>query len=125
MKAIYSTWSLQGYTATLEAQECTACGIVFAMPDSLVKQRRSDGVRFYCPNGHWLAYTKTDSSRLREERERSVQLVAQLDQANSALMDKAKEISRMKRRAKAGLCQFCRRHFANVEAHVDRKHPGR
>ena len=123
-------WTIETDTV-LEAQGCVNCGILFALPQDLRTQRQSDGHSFYCPNGHSQSYTTTDAMRLREEREKSTRLIADLDQAEgqigqlaSDVMDKAKEIRRMKRRAKAGVCQWCRRHFANVEHHVASKHPG-
>lgn len=125
-----TVWTLRTNTV-LEAQECVSCGVMFALPQELTVERQGDGQSFYCPNGHSQSYTTTDAVRLREERRKNARLVAELDQTNSRIdrlnndvLDGAKEIRRMKRRAKAGLCQFCRRHFVNVERHVESRHPG-
>lgn len=109
----------------LVTEECIECGVVFAFPSQLqdvLIQRK--GTTFYCPNGHGQVYAgKTDAEKLREAEERNLSLRQRLDQAEADAAAKKKEIARMKRRAKAGLCQFCRRHFVNVERHVERKHP--
>lgn len=111
----------------LEEEVCITCGIVFAIPVNYKGQLRETHKGFYCPNGHNMyfpAETKEEKLRrqLQEERrqrkdvqEENIKLSQKLDGA----LDK---ISQMKKRANAGLCPYCRRHFANVERHIHNKH---
>jgi hypothetical protein len=80
----------------LEIHRCYTCGIIFAMPTAFVENRKKDGLNFYCPNSHCLAFpTKDDNGetdqekieRLEEEnrntKSRNIKLMSQLDQAQA------------------------------------------
>lgn len=54
-------------TGEFWVQNCCSCGIAFAVPLSLDKQRRDDGLAFYCPNGHSQSYTETTVMRLQKQ----------------------------------------------------------
>ena len=111
----------------LETEECCACGVLFAMPASLRQKLSREGGTFYCPNGHSQHYTEPEveilKRELRKSQNRANTLEYQLNSALDDLAEKKKEIRRMKRRANAGLCPYCRRHFMNVERHIHTKHP--
>lgn len=57
-------------TVSLTRTSCATCGIVFAVPAQWLDERRGDGDRFYCPNGHGLSFGETEAQRLRKELER-------------------------------------------------------
>lgn len=114
---------------TLYIERCYLCATLFAMDTYLQQERKSDGRSFFCPNGHGQIYTKSLAAELEEAKRSAEQLRADLDQAAAArrklesdLLDKAKELGQMKRHVKAGLCPYCRRHFVNLERHVQGKH---
>lgn len=117
-------------TVRLIAIECIKCGVMFAWPDHMEQQKRKDGTVFYCPNGHgmsWASSLKTETERLGQElseakeRERRARQDAEFFKNQR---DGFKgEITKLKRRAAAGICPCCNRHFANLERHVATKHP--
>ena len=44
------------FEVKLIVQQCYVCGVVFAISESLEKNRRDDGKEFYCPNRHSLKW---------------------------------------------------------------------
>jgi hypothetical protein len=104
---------------TLGTVTCCACGMVFAMPESLIARRKSDGKSFYCPSGHVQAFVQSEAQRLR----------ALLDQANRRNTELAAECTRVTRekqrieqRIAAGVCPCCNRTFQNLARHIASKH---
>jgi len=109
----------------LEEVTCCVCGITFAVPRGM--GRREDHKDFFCPNGHSLHFPeKTEAERLERQlaqlRLDHNQALYEKGRLEVTLMDKAKELKNLKKRAKAGTCLFCHRHFANVQRHMDSKH---
>ena len=53
-------------TTTLEKikQGCPECGVLFAIPKNLLEAKRRTGLGFHCPNGHFLSFKESDSTRL-------------------------------------------------------------
>lgn len=117
-------------TIQLTVHECQKCGVPFAFSDELYEGLRKSGGFYHCPNGHgWGWGEGTTAAKLKQETERADRLVAHLDrekaarqQAENAVLDKVKEIKRMQRRAKAGVCQECKRTFQNVSRHMETQH---
>jgi hypothetical protein len=120
--------------ADLEAHTCPSCGIEWAAPKRFFEGRRATGATFYCPNGHTLHYGETEADRLRRERDRLAQQVAQRDDALRAERASRDEIqrqlsaqkgvtTRLKNRAAAGVCPCCNRTFKQLAAHMRQKHP--
>lgn len=121
---------------------CAACSVAFAMPKELQERRYADKQLFYCPNGHSQAYQgQTEESKLRKkldderrERQRAEQRVAQWqDEAREAEARAEHErrrangykghAAKITKRAKAGVCPCCNRHFVALERHMATKHP--
>jgi hypothetical protein len=46
-------------------ENCTTCGIAFAMPQDFRDARLRDKKTFHCPNGHSLSYTQNEEDRLK------------------------------------------------------------
>jgi len=117
-------------TVILTVRECQVCGIPFAFSDDLYESLRRNGGFYHCPNGHgWGWGTGTQVAELRQERERTASLRAQLDresearrQAENAAMDRARELKQLRTRARNGVCLHCNRSFANLKRHMDTKH---
>lgn len=51
----------------LVSQNCSVCGVEFAMPMRLRDGREASKTSFYCPNGHALTFLETTEDRLRKE----------------------------------------------------------
>lgn len=100
---------------------CCNCGIEFGLRSEWNDRLMADGNKwFYCPSGHRQHYTETVSDRLRRERDRLKQQLAQKDDEIAAAK---KEAERLAKRTKAGLCPCCNRSFTNLKRHMASKHP--
>jgi Zn-finger nucleic acid-binding protein len=135
MTRVSLTQGVMDITVSLTAMDCPNCSIVFAAPDRLIKERREDGKTFYCPNGHGMSFNEREvdklNARLRdierdlvwfkdaEKHEREQRHAAE----RSAAAYKG-QTTKLRKRAIAGACAFCHRHFADVERHVATKHAG-
>lgn len=51
----------------MKTTTCCACGVSFAMPDTLMEDLRNTGRDFFCPNGHNLFFDKGRNDRLRDQ----------------------------------------------------------
>lgn len=114
--------------------ECGECGIWFGMSNHYIDNRKRDHRTWYCPNGHgraWLGESteeklKRELRQARDDKRFYMDLSSQrYDEAEAAKRSAAARkgvITRMKNRALAGGCVFCRRNFANVAKHMETKH---
>jgi hypothetical protein len=122
------------YTTILDTLTCGECSIPFAIPANLHEKVRATGQLFYCPNGHKIGYSESENQRLkikaeREERWRKdaeTRARAARDQADAAqrrVTAYKGTVTRMKKRASAGVCPCCTRTFQNVQRHMASQHP--
>ena len=109
--------------------ELGCCGFSTLLPSHFIEARRADHKSFYCPScGCNRYYPQKSREELLEERveaERRGKELAQRqaqDARNSARAQKAAK-TRLKNRAKAGICPCCNRHFKQLAAHMKNKHP--
>lgn len=128
-------------TITLTVTECCICGIKFAIPEAMLAQRRRTGERFYCPNGHSLAYTKSELDDLKDQllqttkkleaaetslrierrtRERTEQVAEHYKRSRAAVKG---QLTRAKQRISAGTCPCCEAVFPDLGAHMAEAHP--
>lgn len=112
-------------------ETCYRCGVVFGMTEEYRKIRLEDhSISFYCPNGHDQHYVgETDAEKYKrlygDARARAQSTRDQLEATDRSLRATRGVVTKLRNRAHAGVCPFgCRRHFANLERHVERKHPG-
>ncbi len=114
--------------------ECCACGIKFSVPTHWLDARRQDKTTFYCPNGHQLSYNESELDKLRRENQRMKQDAAYKDDRIKDLKEYAEkekrtaiayrgQCTKLKKRAKAGVCPCCNRMFMDMQAHMATKHP--
>jgi 3-mercaptopyruvate sulfurtransferase SseA len=127
---------IQG-TACQEHQ-CGTCGVWFAIPDIIIDSCRREGGFFSCPNGHSRGWEKkdceTETDKIRRERDRLQQRLAQKDDdiafqreqraaaERSAIAYKG-QATRLRKHAKAGTCPCCKRTFRQLALHMKHKHP--
>jgi hypothetical protein len=118
-----------------ELTVCITCGCVFTVPCELINFQRKNGGYHYCYNGHSQGWSKDESedARIRRERDRLKQQLAEKDDRisaernariaaeNSARAHRG-QVTRLRNRAKAGMCPCCNRHFTNLERHMASKH---
>ena len=93
---------------------CSECGIPYAF-DS--RNRRSDGKTFWCPNGHAQCFGRSTEAELEEEKDRRRLVETERDTA-------IRQLGRLKKRIKHGVCPVCKRSFTGLRRHMNRKHPG-
>lgn len=105
---------------------CYKCGVIFGVPSGHRARLMESKDSFWCPNGHSQCYTESTSDKLRRERDRLAQRIAQKDDEIAAAKKEAAalkgKITKLHNRAKAGLCSCCNRHFTNLERHMASKH---
>ena len=113
---------------------CYKCRIPFAVPAAIRRRWVEDGDSFYCPNGHSQYYTESDVQRLEKqlERERRRREFAEHGERRFREQSEAAErrsraykghLTRIKKRVGAGTCPCCQRHFKQLAAHMENKHP--
>lgn len=117
---------------------CGTCGTPFGMQEEVYDHCYREGGFWTCPNGHRRGWEKGNEERLevelRRERDRLKQRQAQLEdevqwqrKAREAAERSASahkgQVTRLKNRAKAGVCPCCNRTFQNLAAHMKTKHP--
>jgi hypothetical protein len=109
----------------LEVTVCT-CGVLFAVPEKLLDQRRYDGESFYCPHGHSLSFKgerTTQEAKLRRANERNAQLTAENDQLDASRRAYKGQATRLRKRAAGGVCPCCNRTFKELGRHMKDQHP--
>lgn len=126
-------------TETLELRNCPKCGAYVALrPDQWGRrQKGEDGLPhlnayggYMCPNGHQYGWgtsemeeravaAEAEVRRLAAERDG---LLGSIKTKDTAIATKDKELARIGKRAAAGVCLQCHRHFTNVERHMASKH---
>jgi GH24 family phage-related lysozyme (muramidase) len=103
------------------------CGIGMALPASLYRQANEQGHQVYCPLGHIWVVTETETDRLRKElraeKDYATSLNRRLTDEQNRLRTTKGVVTKMRKRAIVGACQFCHRNFANVARHVATQHP--
>jgi hypothetical protein len=118
----------------LEVKTCPVCGVMYAAPEAMLDWcRKAPHRTFYCPAGHSLHFPgKTEEEKLREqlerERTRAGGLASERDQLQASLRAQKGATTRARKQASKaarGVCPVpgCKRHFVNVERHVETKHP--
>lgn len=116
------------------------CKCQFWLPDALketaLARRGADGVTFFCPYGHrqWFVDGETPEEKLRRERDRLAQRVAEKNDeiarqrdmregAERRLAATRGVVTRIKNRVGHGICPCCNRTFGNLSRHMATKHP--
>lgn len=108
--------------------ECISCGARFVVSSTVIENQRKNGGFHYCPAGHAQGWNKdgSENEKLRRERDRLQQQIAQRDdeirEMNEHLEKERRKAARLAKRAAAGICSCCNRHFENLERHMKNKH---
>lgn len=130
------------FTTELEIEHCCNCGIAFGMPTDFQRERRRKRDQFFCPAGHAQHYlAESEETKLRRERDRLKQQIAQKDDEISeartgwreaderAKAERARangykgHATRITKRAQAGVCPCCTRTFSALAEHMKTEHP--
>ena len=119
-----------------EICQCITCGIPFTVPDIVINKHREVGGYHSCPNGHSQGWDKDgcEVADLRRERDRLKQQIAAKDDDIAWQKQQRKDaerlaaaargqVTKLKKRAAAGVCPCCNRQFSNMHRHMQTKHP--
>jgi hypothetical protein len=115
---------------TLDTVSCYRCGVLFALPTSLMRRLLDTGATFYCPSGHPQHFTDTTEDRLRRA-ERLLELSRASRRAAQDQADAAERSNRalrgantkLRKRVAAGVCPCCSRTFQDLARHMAGQHP--
>lgn len=113
--------------------ECCKCGMLFSVSDNWDRHKRTTKDTFYCPNGDPQSYSVSSLDKMRQERDRFKQQVAQRDDEVRAANRRAEterrtaiaykgQATKLRKRAKGGACPCCNRTFENLARHMKSKH---
>lgn len=103
----------------LETTTCITCGVTYAMPADLFDYHRRHGNTHYCPNGHPQCFVDPEVPRLERQLREANYEIERVSYQLGGTLDK---LNKLRKRANAGVCPHCHRHFANVERHIQCKH---
>lgn len=117
---------------------CHKCKSQMWIPDDLnaaALKARSSQIMFYCAYGHGQHYLEGESeeTKLRRERDRLAQRVAERDDeirrqrelregTERQLSATRGVVTRIKNRVGAGVCPCCTRSFSNLRRHMETEH---
>jgi len=98
--------------------------------------RRSSKIEFFCAYGHGQIFAEgeSDETRLRRERDRLIQRLAERDdeirrqkelrEGTERRLSAARgQVTKIKNRVGHGICPCCNRTFENLARHMGSKHP--
>src|SRR5262245_22389812 len=115
----------------ISAGKCCTCGCrVWLTPTHYyaAMEGRSK-ITFHCGYGHAQHFTDEDDEivKIRRERDRLKQKVAQLDDTITAQTKQIADLKQasvtMAKRVAAGVCPCCNRSFVQLQRHMKTKHP--
>ena len=95
------------------------CGLPHSIPDALYKAAQESHKEVYCPLGHTWVIKDSPLKKLEQENQ---QLKLSLQQKDNQLADERHAKERLEKRARRGVCAFCKRSFGNMRAHMLSKH---
>ena len=121
----------------INAGPCYRCRSEIVLPDELYHAaKRSPRITFWCPFGHeqYFVEGETDEQKLRRERDRLAQRIAERDddvrrerelrEATERRLSAARgQVTRIKNRVGNGVCPCCNRSFSNLHNHMHKQHP--
>jgi hypothetical protein len=115
----------------LKAIQCGTCGVWHAIPQAMFDKCYQEGGFWHCPNGHSRGYSDGSIRKQLEKEEKRRKWAEQAESdRRQELIDARKKLSaqkgvntRLKNRAKAGVCPCCNRTFKQLAAHMQNKHP--
>jgi hypothetical protein len=118
-------------TTTFIVEDCCNCGIPFGIPTDTRQRLIREKTPFYCPAGHPQHYTgQSHAQQLRNallDRDEALfdrnKAAQERDRIANDLLDHVTKTKKLKARIRSGTCMKCRRHFANVAAHMKGQHP--
>lgn len=121
-------------TRTIVAVSCGVCHVLFGMEKAHHQRASDNGTHFFCPNGHEIWYSETETGRLKRElvreKQRTEQANAEIDSKRHQIRVLDKQVAarkgiatRLKRKLSAGRCPCCSHKFKELAVHMKTEHP--
>lgn len=122
----------------INAGRCVRCKCDIWLPEALYEaaQAGRGRVAFFCSYGHSQVFIEgeTEEQKLRRERDRLAQRIAERDDEIRHQRERAKaaerrasaargQVTKIKNRVGKGVCPCCNRSFANLHRHMATEHP--
>lgn len=112
-----------------ELRQCPDCGIHYYVPAAYMKECRENPTQFFhCPAGHSRHFAESEADRLRRERDRLQQRLAEKDDEIKNIEQRRRaalgQVTKLRNRVGNGVCPCCNRSFENLHRHMTTKHPG-
>lgn len=115
------------YEQELEATSCCVCGIQFGVPPYFIANARKNSGTIFCPNGHSLGWSRSEADKLREQIQKTNELLewekARVKTLEKSLVAQKGQMTKLRKRVANGVCPCCRRSFSALAQHMRRKHP--
>lgn len=121
---------------TLTEVNCGNCGGTYAINESYRQLKAQEGGSWNCPYCQcgWGYSNNNENSRLKKELEQERKRKEwalqdakyqreQAEEAERRRIAQKAATTRLRNRAKAGICPCCNRQFKQLEAHMKNKHP--
>lgn len=112
------------------AGKCWKCRCDIWLPDELYQAaKKSSSISIHCGYGHAGIFSDgpTEEDKLRSERDRLRQRIAQKDDEIRDLENRRRaaigQVTKLKNRVSHGVCPCCNRTFENLQRHMASKHP--
>jgi hypothetical protein len=121
----------------IDVGACCRCKAPMFLPAELYHSaKRSPSISFFCAYGHSQHYPagESEETKLRRERDRLAQRLAEKDDRITQLREHAQaaerraaaargQVTKIKNRVGHGVCPCCNRTFENLARHMANQHP--
>lgn len=121
----------------IDAGKCWKCKCQILLPDELFHAAKaSSKIEIFCGYGHSGVFRDgpTEADKLRQERDRLAQRIAERDDEVKRQRERAEaaerrsaaargQVTKIKNRVGNGVCPCCNRTFDNLARHMHSQHP--
>jgi len=115
----------------LKTIQCLTCGVWHSLPQVMFDTCYKEGGFWFCPNGHQRGYSEGSTAKQLEKEkkrrewaeQRAERLREEAGESERRRIAQKAATTRLRNRAKAGVCPCCNRTFKQLAAHMKNKHP--
>jgi hypothetical protein len=113
---------------------CATCGVIYGLERNFANRKSEQNKSWFCPNGHSQVFIESALSRAEKAAKRAQELLDMERTRNQTLRDEKARIERqraaahgqvtkLRNRAKHGVCPCCKRTFSQLADHMKTQHP--
>lgn len=114
---------------TLTEINCGCCGGTYAINERYREKQYQDGGCWTCPycKVSWGYSNNSENAKLKREldaeRQRKERALAEANSLRASLSAQKAQTTKLRNRAKNGVCPCCTRSFTDLRRHMTTKHP--